>query len=222
MPPSFVIAIFAVFAVLALVSIVYSIIAEKKRKVAIESFAQELGLQYFADLPENDAYDFYQFNISRKGRGQSTRNAIIADSGALRMVIFDFQFTTGSGKNKNTHRQTIMMATSSESLQLPQFTISPEGFMHRLGDFFGFKDIDFDDDKEFSDAFLLKGENEEAIRAYFDPLRRKKFMDYRDVTIEARGDTFIFYRPKVRVKTEEIRTLMERAFAIYTLLSVSE
>ena len=222
MPPGFVIPFAIGIVVLVVVSIIYGIYYEKKRREVFQSITSELGLEFYKDMPLVDGNEFSGFQLAQRGRGQSSRNAVVADSGELRMVFFDFQYTTGSGKNSKTRRQTVMMAISKSSLKLPHFTLSPESFLNRIGDLFGFKDIDFDDDAEFSDAFLLHGANEESIRAFFDPVRRKKFFEFRDVTMEARGDAFIFYKPGVRIKAEELRKLMERAFSLYSLLSSSE
>ncbi|MEM7559808.1 MAG: hypothetical protein AAF394_11875 [Planctomycetota bacterium] len=218
LPVLFVIGIVA----LVIFGIVGSIVAEKKRRETLAKFAGDLGLEYREALSAQDASQFQQFNLANKGRGHKATNAVTADSGELRMVIFDYKYTTGSGKNSTTHRQSVVMAFSTGSLQLPHFTISPENFLSKISDFFGFKDIDFDDDKAFSDAFLLHGEDEAAVRGFFTPERRKRFFDFRDVSIEARASTFIFYVPRKRSKADEIRGLMERAFAIYTLLSTEE
>ena len=219
MPPEFVIPLAIGIAALVIISIIFGIVYDKKRREGMQKFASELGLEFYKDLPVSDVSEFSGFQLAHRGSGQRSRNGIIADSGELRMVFFDFQYTTGGGKNSKTKHQTVMMATSKTSLQLPDFTLSPESFLNRLGDVFGFKDIDFDDDEEFSDAFLLHGSDEEFIRAFFNPVRRKKFFEFRDVSMEARGDAFIFYKPGVRIRTNELRSLMERAFSLYSLLS---
>ncbi|MEC8556412.1 MAG: hypothetical protein VXZ82_15490 [Planctomycetota bacterium] len=214
-----------VLTIIALVSfgvVAGSIVAARKRRETLAKFAEDLGLEYQEILPAQDASQFQQFNLANKGRARKATNAVTADSGELRLVIFDYNYTTGSGKNSTTRRQSVVMAFSSSSLQLPHFNISPESFLSKISDFFGFKDIDFVDDKAFSDAFLLHGADEAAVRKFFTPERRKKFFDFRDVSIEARANIFIFYIPRRICKSNEIRGLMERGFAIYTLLSSEE
>jgi hypothetical protein len=195
--------------------------SEKKRKEAVSKYAEDLGIKFYEQLPSADTQAFSQFGIASKGSGQQAKNAVIADSGELRMTIFDYEFTTGSGKNRTTHRQSMVLA-HSPSLQTPAFTISPESFLHRIADWFGFKDIDFDEDPEFSDAFLLKGEDVDAIREFFDSKRRKAFVALPKVAVESKPGCFVFYRPHKRVKPDEYKTLMEEAFTIYQVLSVSE
>lgn len=195
--------------------------AEKKRKQNLTEFANGLGLQYFEELPAVDANRFQTFQLANKGRGQKASSAIIADSGQMRMVIFDYKFVTGSGKNKSTHRQSVVMSSGQE-LQAPDFSIAPEGFLHRIGDFFGFKDIDFEDDQAFSDQFLLNGPDETAIREYFTADRRRAFLKYKDISVEASNNSFIYHCGLRKASADEIKQLMERSFEIYQILKSEE
>ena len=59
------------------------------------------------------------------------------------------------------------------------------------------KDIDFDEDKDFSDSFVLKGADEEAIRALFVGSLRQYFSNHstaQDWLIESGRAVTIFYR----------------------------
>lgn len=198
--------------------IVWSILAEKKRKKGMEQAAAELGLAFSEKLSDEEQGMFSNFAIAQMGKSQATSNAITADSGELRMVLFDHVYTTGSGKNKSTHQQSIVMC-SSPMLQLPQFSLAPEYFFHRIADFLGYKDIDFDDDEAFSKQFLLKGPDEAAVRELFNAQRRGAFMKFTDVTIEGSGHTFIFYQARKRRGVEQLRELMESGFGVFGVLS---
>ena len=54
-----------------------------------------------------------------------------------------------------------------QSAQVPRFALTREGLLHRVGAALGFQDIDFDEDPEFSKRFVLKGDDEHAIREIF-------------------------------------------------------
>ncbi|RMF41497.1 MAG: hypothetical protein D6753_09510 [Planctomycetota bacterium] len=190
---------------------------EKKRRAAIMQFASQLGLSYSPSLLPGDDGVFQRFPISNRGRGRKATDAIVADSGEVRMVIFDYRYTTGSGKNSTTYRQTVALV-HVPGLNLPEFALQPESFVHRLGEFFGVKDIDFDDDPTFSKKFLLQGADEEAIRAYMTPQRRRALLEYGDTCIEANGDDFLFYRTGKRAPADQIKPLMERAFGLLQIL----
>lgn len=198
-------------------SMFYAHQLEKKRRESIFQLAEELGLEYRESLSEEDARDFGNFALALKGRHSEVSNVIVADSGELRMVIFDFSFTVGSGKNKQTHRQTVVFARD-QNLQLPLFSVSPESFFHKLENLVGKDDIDFDDDSDFSNSFLLYGEDEGAVRELFDASRRKAMLGFQDVCVEGQLDHFILYRKRKRRDAQTLKDLMGEALNMNRLL----
>jgi hypothetical protein len=216
----FVILIWIAVPVFIVTMLVVAIQQERKRKRDLEQAATDLGLTYAPTISEADRAVFDRFPISQVGRGRAATNAIVADSGELRMVIFDYVYTTGGGKSKKTLRQSVVLASSS-SLQLPQFSISPESFFHRIGDLFGFKDIDFDDDSEFSEAFLLKGPDEPAVREFFQSHRRAAFMKFKHISVQASAGSFVFFQARKLRGVQQLRELMQESFTLYSALSAS-
>ncbi len=198
--------------------VIFAIQAEKKRKAAIEAAAVELGLAFSPTLAGPDQQLFETFELAHIGHGREASSATIADSGELRMVLFDYKYTVGSGKNKSTRTYSVVMAIS-QTLAMPKFSMTPESFFHRLADFFGFKDIDFDDDPAFSDQFLLKGENEAEIRNFFTPHRRAGLLPLGPISLEAHDHVFIYYRSGKQSNAAHLRAMMEEGFKIQTLLS---
>ncbi len=200
----------------------YSLLAEKKRREAMSELARGLGLSYSETLDARDQSRFQYFQLASQGRsfGRRASNVIVADSGELRMVLFDYQYKTSSGKNSHTHRQSVVMV-ACPALGVPEFAISPEGFFDRILAVFGSKDIDFDEDKTFSDRFLLQGPDESRIRSFFDAARRDAFAAHADLHLQCRENSFLFYRPRQRWDTAGVRSAMEKAFQIYQLLQRS-
>jgi hypothetical protein len=196
----------------------YSMYTENKRREVIKTLSGELGLEYFQSLPSSDQLLFNDFQLAGQGRGRKTSNVIIADSGELRMILFDYQYTTGSGKNSSTHRQSVALV-SSQNLRLPEFKLAPEGFFQRVAEFFGSKDIDFEDDAEFSKRYLLQGPEETAIREFFDAERRKRFLELDRLHVEGRDRSFIFFQLRTRHDSDAIKGMMQRAYQIYSFLS---
>jgi hypothetical protein len=74
------------------------------------------------------------------------KNLMTADTDLAKLTIFDYNVTTGGGNSAHTHRHTLI-AMESESLQIPQFSIRPEGFWDKIsakiGAKIGFQDINF-------------------------------------------------------------------------------
>jgi len=207
LPMSLVAAVSAVFVAL----VAYAIQVERKRKKLVEEGARALKLAHSPTLTGADKVLFDGFALAQIGRGRAATSATIADSGDLRLIIFDYQYTVGSGKNSSTRSYAVVMAMSP-LLQLPHFTLVPETFMHRVADFFGFKDIDFEEDAPFSDLFQLKGEQEGAIRSFFNSARRAKLVALGPVQLEARGQGVIVYRVGKQRNADDLRHLLEIGF----------
>lgn len=72
----------------------------------------------------------------------------------MHVLLFDYRYTTGSGKNQTTHRLSALIARVD--VHCPYLLIRPESFFDKVGDFLGFGDIDFEFE-EFNRRFHVKG-----------------------------------------------------------------
>jgi hypothetical protein len=196
--------------------------AEKQRR----EMAERLGIEYHNRLVPADQAMFAKFALASRGRkqmfdkfalmsrGRKASNAFFADSGDLRVVIFDFRYIVG----KNERNQTCVMA-QSDLLSIPEFELSPEGMLQNIAGFFGFQDINFDDDTNFSKAFKLTGPDEDRIRAFFTAKRRQEVLRERQIILEGNGDQFVFHQTGRQLSTfEELNGLMERALSLYAVM----
>ena len=82
--------------------------------------------------------------------------------------LFDYTYVTGSGKSRHDHHQTVV-GLSLPTLTLPPFVLMPENLFHKVVSALGWHDIDFPEAPNFSKRFLLRGAQEHAIRAAFNP-----------------------------------------------------
>ena len=77
------------------------------------------------------------------------------------LILTDYQYTTGSGKNSTTHNLTVA-AYCIPGLDLPDFALESENFLTRFAEKFGMQDIDFESHQthmelsEFDVVFLRK------------------------------------------------------------------
>jgi len=193
-----------------------SIVLERKRKEKVAGVADSLGLSYVADDDESLRNRFSGMTLFQTGHTKSSGNCMSGDSGDVRISIFDYTYTTGSGKHKSTRRMTVV-ALESANLRIPSFSMRPESIFDKLGGMLGFQDIDFDDDQEFSNSFVLKGENEEAIRKLFQRDLREGFVAKSGINVEATPGKLICYRGSSRSKPEDYPNLLKEAYEIYGL-----
>jgi hypothetical protein len=82
------------------------------------------------------------------------------------MLFFDYSYTTGSGKNRRTHRFGVAMLAGAPQ-GLPAFELRPENFLDRLIEMAGFRDIDLPQFPVFSKAYRLTGEDAEGLTRVF-------------------------------------------------------
>ena len=211
----------AVVVILPLV-IVLSILEEKRAEKRAEKKrrdqAERLGIEYHKQLAPADQAMFAKFALASRGHNQLASKVLVADSGDLRMVIFDFRYIVGSGSGSRVYKQTVVMA-QSELLSIPVFKISPEDMRQKIASLFGYQDINFDDDTNFSKAFKLTGPDVDRIRAFFTAKRRQEVLCERQIILEGKGDQFIFHQTGRHLSSfEELNGLMERALSLYAVM----
>lgn len=211
--------IFAAVALLVIAAIAFSIWSQKKRTEAWQQVADELGIQFRGD--QNDVLARCR-DMKAFGRGSSQRvkNAVAGDAGDVAITLGDYSYTTGSGKNRHTHTQTICVL-QSQRLGLPRCFLRPESrLFDAIGAAFGGQDVDFEEDPEFSRAYVLQGEDETAVRRIFGAEVRGWFAARAGsgLQFETRGDTLVFHTGKCR-RPGEAKQFMQDALEIMNLLA---
>ena len=194
--------------------ILYCIHVEKKRTTTMQEFAESLGLEFFPTGHGELMARLADFNLFSSGHSRSMKNVILGKTEIASIAIFDYQYTTGGGKNKSTHRQTVV-AMESSSLSLPNFTMRPEHIFDRVGSALGLQDIDFEDHAQFSQMFVLKGKDEAAIREFFDTQIRDFFATREGICFEGATGVFLYFRARKRQSVDELRTYLEEGYSVY-------
>jgi hypothetical protein len=187
--------------------------AERKRVEAFRLAADDLGFEFHPTGDPVLQSWLSNFELFSQGHSRKFRNVMRGRTEDLDVAVFDYQYTTGHGKNARTWRTTVVCLRAA-GLGVPDFRLRPETFWHRVGTaLFGYQDIDFDSHPTFSAAFLLKGPDEEAVRAAFTPAVLEHFEQLPGVSVEGSGDTLVYYRPERRVGPDRVRDLMAEGFA---------
>lgn len=203
---------FGLFLFLSAIAISIAIFVYRKeeaRKREIKLFADQNGLEYVSLLPDGDYGRFKQFPIAAEGRSPQAFSGLIAEANGLRMVMFDYKYVRGHGKQRRTHHFGILMC-SHRKLNLPDFSLEPESWSDRFSTFFGGQDIDFDEDPLFSKKFRLRGQPEDRIRAFFDAKRRSELMEHACDLIQANRDAFLLVLRSRHIQPNEVPHLMSQ------------
>lgn len=191
-------AVFIFIAVLAYVVF----INEKKRTAKIKLFARNRSFLFKGEIGDfSHSYDHALFSI---GRSKKKYNVFEGRKDSYNFVFMDYKYTVGSGKHSNTYNQSVLIVNLADiRINLPNFILGPEGFLHKIGNLFGFNDIDFKLNKVFSDKFILKGEDEARIRSVFD-MDILKFFENKsnDFNIEVNENILIYYKLNKRIDVD--------------------
>ena len=191
-----------------------SIQASKQRTADFEAIAQELGLQFFAKLnaDSNLMERFAEFRLFTH-RGQIA-NLTRGETPQATLSIFDYTYSTGSGKNRRTHLQTVV-AMESDRLQVPAFHLRPENVFDSIGHVLGFQDIDFDHHSGFSRAYVLKSEQSEDTRAFFDDPLLDFFVGQESITFETCNGAFLYYRAGKTIQPAALRDFLAQGYTVF-------
>ena len=206
--------IFVLFIAITIVVIVVNIILDRQRTAATKQLAANVGFTYRENASSHLPESVWHFDLFNKGRNRRIRNLIQGTQDTIQVSIGDYQYTTGSSKNKSTHRQTVVLI-ESDRLHLPGFLLAPENLFHKIGNLFGYHDIDFDSHPEFSHRYLLKGSDEASIRHVFHDGVLNFYQRYHGISTEGLGQIFIYYRQGRRVDPQNWKTLLNEALEVY-------
>jgi hypothetical protein len=71
------------------------------------------------------------FHLFSQGRSRKIRNVLRGRAGDTDVLMLDYRYTTGSGKNSHTWEQTVMVFESAGA-HFPDFSLRPEHIFHKL------------------------------------------------------------------------------------------
>lgn len=150
-------------AVIAGIAIAVAITHNKRQKARIAG-ARALAAQYGFELdvaakpPPNHDFDLFDTGRSKKVSFQVWRRGE-QDS------VFTYEYTTGSGDNKQTHRHTC--ALISLPYAAAHTKIGPEGFWSGVGRAIGIRDIEVES-PDFNDQYRVTSDDERFAIALLD------------------------------------------------------
>jgi len=187
-------------------------VGESRRRAALMQVAEQLGLAY-SEAGSELLGELGHFPLFSQGRSKRVSNLIQGETDEMAMGIFDYRYTTGSGKNSHTSRQTVAFFRVP-GLNLPQFQLRPQHFLHSVGKLFGYQDIDFQSNPRFSKMFILRGTNETAVRQLFTSDLMSFLETKPTLVVEAQGQDVLCYRTSTRVKPDALQPLMREGFEV--------
>ena len=146
--------VFIVLFILAIVAIILvGMYAAAQRRKELAAWARRRGLGFDTSKLRDLDDAFPEFRCLHQGSSRFAYNVSAGTLDGLNVAAFDYHYTTGSGKNRSTHRFSAVILDAP--LPLKPLLIRREGLLDKFTGFLGFDDIDFES-AEFSREFYVK------------------------------------------------------------------
>lgn len=141
------------FAVILALLLLYHFFQERERREEMRQWAERKGLVFSPRRDKEIPERFSEFSLFRQGYGRKAYHVASGTWNGRRVLAFDYEYTTGAGRSRQTHHRSAAIVDSEVSLQPLQ--IRPETFFDKIGAFFGVEDINFES-AQFSREFHVR------------------------------------------------------------------
>lgn len=181
-------AVILLFIALVAVVIIYGVIQSAKRRKDMEALAPQVEMEFAPydpfDLPAKHA-DMLAFS---KGHSRRAYNTLYTKKDGHRIVVTDYKYTEGSGKNSHTYYETYCIMDTDR--QFARLQIRPENFLDTVASWVGFDDIDFES-SEFNDAFYVRCDDKKFAYEIIHPQMMQYLLGYRGLHLEMAGKSVL-------------------------------
>jgi hypothetical protein len=190
--------------VLFVVIFLYQRKKARERSQQLQAVASQLGWQFVEEAPLNMIAGLENFGLFSQGHGKEIRNMMYGTASGIKAGVFDYVYVTGAGKHRQTHYQTVVYLEPA-NWSVPYFSLRPENFMHKIFTAFGYQDIDFGQRPGFSRGYILRGQDEAAIRQTFNDRLLSFYENYQGTCTDAGGNQLLLFRFGHRFESYEIQ-----------------
>jgi hypothetical protein len=142
---------FYIAVIFLIIFIVHMFSVQRRKKLA--AYAQSKGWHFNPAKDKTMMNRYPSFKCLRRGHSRWAHNIMRGKTDGRDVMVFDYHYVTGHGKNRRVHQFSAFILTSP--LPLKPLYLRPENIFDKVSDFFGFDDIDFES-AEFSRKFFVK------------------------------------------------------------------
>lgn len=202
-------------------SLTSSTVKLSQRQKRLRNLATEKDYEYSSLVDWNTIYlkKFHFFEIRPIERKYNCLKGTFEDLN-VSWEITDVTFNEGQAFTAETFNTTLMVLKLNK--KIPIFTMEKEAVLEKLFDrviaFTGYKDIDFEMYPDFSNKFLLMGNNESEIRSFFTDKIVRFFENNQIYHLESNGEAIIIFDKIKLARTDETIAFIDYAKELATLL----
>jgi hypothetical protein len=153
--------------------------------------------------------------------GKSIRwkqNALRRQVGGINLVLADISFKSGAQLTAHEHQMSALII-EFDGRPIPAFALEKEQLFDKLLGKAGWTDINFEAHPEFSDFYLLKGEDQEMIRQYFTEEIILFLESHKGYHIESNGQALLVYKDQRLLHSKGLLQLVAFSLGLLKRLS---
>jgi len=193
---------------------VVSYISAQKRREAMAALASRLGLRFSPHKNRGLARQYEFLDKLRAGRDRYAYNTLSGTYQGHEVLVFDYHYKTGSGKNTHHHHFSFFVLRIPASF--PELIIAPEGFFSKVAQAVGYDDIDFES-HEFSRKFCVRCQDKKFAYDVCNAQMIEYLLANADLTIEMDGYALAISFNS-RLAAEYIEPNLNRLVALRSLM----
>lgn len=211
------VAVFA--AVVVIAALVVITLGQRRRTGQVAASAEALSYKFApADTKFIETVRGLPLFSEAGQHERTTTNLMRSEKDGIAVTFLDYGYGTGPADHRSQVRQSVLVLESAR-LDLPAFSLHPEGLGQKLGGAMGGQDIDFAENPGFSNAYQLQGADPGAVRAFFDGPKQDFFAQHRGAHVEGCGRQLIYYRRGKLVSPKAIPAFIEEGLAVERLMA---
>jgi MFS superfamily sulfate permease-like transporter len=158
----------------------------------------------FEPASKRDTRMLDSFRFFESKRIETIYNRIYNEGKTFKLV--DLLYSEGELITKEEIRTTMLRIQLDKNI--PDFTLDREGFMQKIYAIAGFKDIPIGNHTDFTNRFYLLGEDQDAIRDFFNDELVLFLESNPYYHIEAHKNALLIFNTKRTAGTKEIKSLI--------------
>lgn len=190
------------------------------RPTQLKNIALQLEMKFSPDDDWGLFSLLKDFQLFRRGHSRKITNLLYRQAGMLEteIHIFDYRYVISTNNSWRVFKQTVFFV-HSKKLGLPQFLLRPENFFHKIGQLLGMQDIDFEAYPKFSNQYLLRGDDEEYIRASFPDAALQFFTVEKNWSLEGLNYYLILYQKNRLLLPSQIVDFYRKGMYLHDILA---
>ena len=200
-------------AIIVVVSVLAYISAGKRRE-AMAKLAARLGMLFEPGKNWGMAQRYSFLDKLRVGSNRYAFNILNGNYKGYDVIVFDYHYRTGSGKNTQHHY--ISFFVLHLPVSFPELVIGPEGIFSKMAQAIGYDDIDFES-HEFSRKFCVRSPDKKFAYDVCNARMIEYLLSNTDLTIEIEDDALAISFGS-RLSPEQIEPNLNRLITVRSIL----